>query len=64
MARTKKAKTNTLKRLFLVDFENVKTDGLKDIKGVSENDSMIIFYSENCKNITLDVILLGSVDLT
>ena len=41
---------------YLVDFENVKTDGLEDMKGVGEGDSMIIFYSENCKSITLDVI--------
>ena len=41
---------------YLVDFENVKIDGLKDMKGVGEGDSMIIFYSENCKSITLDVI--------
>ncbi len=41
---------------YLVDFENVKIDGLKDMKGIGKGDSMIIFYSENCKSITLDVI--------
>ena len=41
---------------YLVDFENVRTDGIKDLKGVQEGDSMIVFYSENCKSTTLDVL--------
>ena len=41
---------------YLVDFENVRTDGIKDLKGVQEGDSIILFYSEQCKNISLDVI--------
>lgn len=41
---------------FLVDFENVRTDGIKDMKGVQEGDAMVVFYSENCKSITLDVL--------
>ena len=41
---------------YLVDFENVKTDGLKDISKVKDGDAVIIFYSEQCRNITLDVI--------
>ena len=41
---------------FLVDFENVRADGIKDLKGVQEGDAMVVFYSENCKSITLDVL--------
>lgn len=41
---------------FLVDFENVRTDGIKDMKWVQEGDAMVVFYSENCKSITLDVL--------
>lgn len=41
---------------FLVDFENVRTDSIKDMKGVQEGDAMVVFYSENCKSITLDVL--------
>lgn len=41
---------------YLVDFENVRTDGIKDLKGVQEGDAMVVFYSEICKNITLDVL--------
>lgn len=39
-----------------MDFENVRTDGIRDLKGVTEGDSMFVFYSENCKSITLDII--------
>lgn len=41
---------------YLIDFENVRTDGIKDLKGVSKGDAIILFYSEQCKNISLDVI--------
>lgn len=41
---------------YLVDFENVRTEGIKDLKGVQEGDAMIVFYSENCKSTTLDVL--------
>jgi hypothetical protein len=40
---------------YLVDFENIGTDGIKDLSGVKANDFMIVFYSDQCKNITLDV---------
>ena len=41
---------------YLIDFENVRTDGIRDLKRVSEGDAIILFYSEQCKNISLDVI--------
>ena len=41
---------------YLVDFENVRTEGLKNFIGINEKDAIVIFYSEQCKNITLDVI--------
>ena len=41
---------------FLVDFENVKTNGVKYLENITEIDYVIIFYSEKCKGITLDVI--------
>lgn len=28
----------------------------KDLNGVQEEDAMVVFYSENCKSITLDVL--------
>lgn len=41
---------------FLIDYENTHSDGLKNINGISDSDTFIIFYSDTCKNITLDVI--------
>ena len=41
---------------FLVDYENVCTEGIKDFEGVKDGDIMIIFYSENRQNITLDIL--------
>lgn len=42
-------------KYYLVDYENVKTDGLKDLTGVKAEDAVILFYSDQCKNITLDI---------
>jgi hypothetical protein len=36
-----------MKHIFLVDFENVHTGGLKGTKLLFEEDELIIFYSEN-----------------
>ncbi|MDR1070029.1 MAG: iron ABC transporter substrate-binding protein, partial [Gracilibacteraceae bacterium] len=36
-----------LKRIFLVDFENVHIGGLKGIKSQSEQDDIVLFYSDN-----------------
>ena len=41
---------------YLIDFENVRTDGIRDLKEVSEGDAIILFYSEQCKNISHDII--------
>jgi hypothetical protein len=41
---------------YLVDYENVRADGIKNLKGVNKGDSITVFYSDACKNITLDVI--------
>lgn len=49
---------------YLIDFENVRTDGIKKLKEIREGDALIIFYSENCKNITLDVLdIIGELNL-
>lgn len=41
---------------YLIDFENIKTAGVKELVKANEGDAIIIFYSEQCKGITLDVI--------
>lgn len=40
---------------YFVDFENVRTDGIKNMTGLQAADEVLIFYSEQCKNISLDV---------
>ena len=37
---------------FLMDYENVNVSGLNGITGLTENDSIIIFYSENANTLT------------
>ena len=52
---------------FLVDFENVSSDELKKVKNVSGGDSIVLFYSDHCKNIkieTLDVLTGAGVSFT
>lgn len=41
---------------YLIDFENVRTDGVRNLVDLKSGDAVTIFYSEQCKNITLDVI--------
>lgn len=41
---------------FLVDFENISTDDMKNLDGVSTGDTIVMFFSENRKNISLDFI--------
>lgn len=41
---------------FFVHFENVNSDGIKDLSGVKEGDEFIIFYSEKCKSISIEII--------
>lgn len=40
---------------FLIDFENVKSSGLKGIEHLIESDDVYIFYSEYANTITFDV---------
>ena len=40
---------------FLIDYENVNSAGIKNIPGIGQGDTVIVFYSQNCKNVTLDV---------
>lgn len=41
---------------FLIDFENINSEKIKDLASTQENDMVIIFYSERCPNIQLDII--------
>ena len=37
---------------FLVDYENVNASGLKGVSGLSEEDTVVIFYSEKAETLT------------
>ena len=41
---------------FLIDYENVRCDGIKKLKDIQDGDAIVMFYSDQCKNITLDVL--------
>ena len=41
---------------YLVDYENIHNDLDNLINNTSNGDSIVLFYSETCKNISLDVI--------
>lgn len=45
---------------YLIDYENVKSDVILDISGVKEGDTFVLFYSEVCKNISLEVLEMVS----
>ena len=40
---------------FLVDYENVNVSGLNGITSLTENDSVIVFYSENADTLTFGI---------
>lgn len=44
-----------LMTVYLVDFENVRSEGLKGVDRLSEGDKVVIFYSKNAENISFDV---------
>ena len=33
---------------FLIDFENVSSEELKQVKGIKKNDDVVLFYSNAC----------------
>ena len=46
--------------VYLVDFENVRSEGLRGVEGLNEGDKVVIFYSRNADAITFDVHMLLS----
>ena len=44
--------------VYLVDFENVRSEGLRGVEELSSNDKVVIFYSKNADAITFDVHML------
>ena len=39
---------------FLIDFENISSNELKQVKGIKKNDDVILFYSSVRKNVSLE----------
>lgn len=48
---------------YLVDFENVHNEGLKNINDLKTTDHVHIFYTENAPSIRLDIALADGVDI-
>ncbi len=46
--------------VYLVDFENVRSAGLKGVENLASGDKVVIFYSKNADAITFDVHMLLS----
>lgn len=46
--------------VYLVDFENVRSEGLRGVEDLNSNDKVVIFYSKNADAITFDVHMLLS----
>jgi len=42
-------------KIILVDFENVHSDGVAGVDSLSENDEVVIFYSNNADSITFEM---------
>lgn len=40
---------------YLIDYENVKVEGLNGVSGLSEKDAVCIFYSKNADTLTFDL---------
>ena len=41
--------------IYLVDFENVRSEGLLGVENLEESDKVVIFYSNNANSITFEV---------
>ena len=41
---------------FLIDYENIHSEEIKDLENFKDGDTLIIFYSNQCRKISLDVL--------
>ena len=41
-------------RYYLVDYENVKEEGLEGMENLTSKDCLVIFYSKNANKITIN----------
>lgn len=52
-----------MEKFYLIDFENVHDKGLKNIDTLTKTDHVHIFYTENAKNINLDIFRAKEPDI-
>lgn len=52
-----------METIYLVDFENVHNDGVKNIFSLTRDDHVHIFYTEKDKNISPDIALAKNTDV-
>lgn len=45
----------SIKKCFLIDYENVRADGLRGIADLDKHAAVIIFYSKNADKVPLDI---------
>lgn len=48
---------------YLVDFENVHNEGVEHISSLSKDDHILIFYTKNALNISLDIAFAKDMDI-
>lgn len=52
-----------METFYLIDFENVHNDGLKNIDTLAKSDHVHIFYTDNAPTIRLDFVLIEGIDI-
>ena len=41
---------------FLIDYENIHCEGIRNLKEIQDSDTLIIFYSDQCKSISFEAL--------
>ena len=49
-----------MRTYYLIDYENVNEKGLEGFNNIDNNDKIIIFYTDRCKNINMDFLQSGA----
>ena len=50
--------TSNRTSFFLIDYENINSDGIQNVTEIQQGDTLVIFYSEHCKSISIDILNL------
>lgn len=52
-----------METFYLIDFENVHNEGLKNINSLRKNEHVHIFSTENALNIRMDIVFSRGIDI-